>query len=147
MYAPLCWPPSVAWVSSVAKPDVTALAIELLSDRALALPGWETTAKPPELIASITEPAEIAAELSRQGVDVLMAGLCEDGDLVRVTAHDGHLGSVIREPNKCFRLSASADGPKIILIGMASMKTRATRFFSAWTDWVSLKFRRAALSS
>jgi hypothetical protein len=81
---------------------VIAFAIELLSDRAIALPGWETTAKPPELLTAVTEPGDIAAELSRQGIAVVMAALSEDGQLVRVSAQDGRLGPVVREPAAVF---------------------------------------------
>ena len=47
-------------------PEVAAFAIELLADRAIATPGWETTAKPPPPIVTTAEPGDIAKVLSVQ---------------------------------------------------------------------------------
>lgn len=79
-----------------------AFAIELLADRATAIPGWETTARPPPPIGNTGQPAEIAKSISAEGVAVLLAGLNEDGQLVSVVSEAGHLDSARCEGKETF---------------------------------------------
>lgn len=69
----------------------TIFALELLSDRAMSLPGWQTTARPVPPLASTTEPGNWAAELSRRGIDVVVIGLDEQGVAHAVLARHGQL--------------------------------------------------------
>lgn len=83
-------------------PRVAAFAIELLSDRAIAMPGWETTARPPPPIDTTDEPSTIAKSIATQGVTILMAGLDADGRLVRVIAVAGRVDAAVRENENVF---------------------------------------------
>lgn len=82
---------------SMDSPEIAAFAVELMSDRAIATPGWESTAKPIRSVASISEPATIAANFSKEGFAIIFAGLDEERRLVRVVAEDGKLSAVFRE--------------------------------------------------
>jgi len=83
-------------------PANVAFAIELLADRATAIPGWESTARSPPPIVHLDEPAEFAMSVSTQGVSVVLAGVSEDRQLIRVIAENGVLSSAIREHAETF---------------------------------------------
>jgi hypothetical protein len=79
-----------------------ALGIELLSDRATAMPGWEATSRPAEQMKDEGEAARWAAEISAEGICVVMAGFNSEGRLLRVTAQNGVLNTPIAEPTERF---------------------------------------------
>jgi hypothetical protein len=83
-------------------PEIAAFAIELLTDRAIATPGWETTGKPAPSLTVVSEPAVIAKEVSAEGITLVLAGLDADHHLVRVTAQGGVLGPVVCEDEHVF---------------------------------------------
>jgi hypothetical protein len=83
-------------------PEIAAFAIELLTDHAIATPGWETTGKPPPSLTGVSEPAAIAEAVSAEGITVVLVGLDADHRLVRVTAQSGELGTVVREEAQVF---------------------------------------------
>jgi hypothetical protein len=78
--------------------DITTFGIELLSDRATAVPGWETVAAPPRTPNSIAEVSAAARSLSKKALSVVMAGFDSGGCLVHVTARKGKFSRPIREP-------------------------------------------------
>lgn len=67
------------------------LALELISDRAIPLPGWQTVAQPLRHIDYVGEPAAWAIELSRRQIDVAICGLDEKGGFHAVLARAGAL--------------------------------------------------------
>ncbi len=79
-----------------------ALGIELLSDRAVAMPGWEATSRPAEQMKDEAEAARWAAEISAEGICVLMAGFDSKHRLLRMSAHNGVLDTPVREPTERF---------------------------------------------
>jgi tetratricopeptide (TPR) repeat protein len=83
-------------------PETAAFAIEMLTDRAIATPGWETTGKPAPSPSVISEAAAIAKAVSAESIAVVLAGLDADHRLVRVTAQGGVLGPVVREDAQVF---------------------------------------------
>ncbi|WP_374368597.1 CHAT domain-containing protein [Dongia sp.] len=85
-------------------PDEAAFAIEIMSDRAIALPGWELSAKPAASMANIGEASEMACALSMEGITVVMAGATEAGGLVWVSAQEGKLGPLHRESEQVFSI-------------------------------------------
>ncbi|MBR8000392.1 CHAT domain-containing protein [Burkholderia vietnamiensis] len=74
----------------------TVLALELLCDRAMPLPGWQTTARPVHQIATIADPANWTIELSRRGIDVAVIGSDEQGCAHAVLGRQGTLSSPMR---------------------------------------------------
>jgi hypothetical protein len=76
----------------------TSFALELLSDRGVAVPGWDEAAMPPASPQTIGEPAKIARAISERGISIVQAGFDDSGILVRVNAEAGHLGPAVREP-------------------------------------------------
>jgi hypothetical protein len=78
----------------------TSLALELLADLAVAVPGWDEAPTPPPGPRRVDEPAEAARAISRDGISVVQAGFDAMGRLVRVTAFDGNLEAPIREPEQ-----------------------------------------------
>jgi tetratricopeptide (TPR) repeat protein len=89
-----------------AESDSVCLAIEVLADRAIAIPGWQATARPAAPIADIHSPAAAAKAFSMQGLSVVLAALDGDGRLVSVTATGGHLGDVRCESEALFSAGA-----------------------------------------
>lgn len=83
-------------------PETAVLAIELLADRAIATPGWESTAKPPPPLATRGEPAAIAKAISAEGVTLVMAALTADERLVWVAVSAGQLSPVVCEEADVF---------------------------------------------
>jgi CHAT domain len=83
-------------------PEVAVFAIELLADRAIAMPGWETTAKPPPANTAVSEPAAIAKQISKDGLSIVLAGISEDGQVLRMTVTAGELGALHREDESIF---------------------------------------------
>jgi hypothetical protein len=69
----------------------TIFALELLSDRGMPLPGWQTTARPAPQPATTVEPGNWAIELSRRDIDVVIIGLDEQGCAHAVLARQGRL--------------------------------------------------------
>lgn len=80
---------------------VASFAIELLADRAISRPGWETTARPLPLIASVEEPAATAEVLSTKGMSFVLVGVDSNNELARVTWQNG-AGQFQREPADIF---------------------------------------------
>ena len=92
----------------------TALAIELLADQGLQR---HEGATPTEdalhgLPKSIGEPAELAGEFSRLGINVLMMGVSAAGGLIRVTAKDGVLGPSVSDNSTAFSKTRLAEWAK-----------------------------------
>jgi len=83
-------------------PAVAAFAIELLADRAIAVPGWESTASPPAAPANVVEPSGIAKDLSLLGMSVILAGFDDSSRLLRVTVSAGQIGDVVSEEEAVF---------------------------------------------
>jgi CHAT domain len=82
--------------------DTTCLALELKTDRAIAVPGWTDTKSPPAMIEKASAPADCMRSVSADGTSVILAGLAENGTLVRVTATEGRIGSPLREEASLF---------------------------------------------
>jgi Tfp pilus assembly protein PilF len=87
-------------------PEVAVFAIELLADRAIAMPGWETTARPAPAITAVSEPAAIAKQISKDGLSIVLAGINDDGHVVQITVAAGELGAVQREDVSVQRIRA-----------------------------------------
>jgi hypothetical protein len=85
-----------------ADPEIAAFAIELLADRAIAAPGWESTAAPVPAPTAVGEPWTIARAVSLDGVSVVILGLDADSRLVRVAATAGQLQNIARENESIF---------------------------------------------
>lgn len=82
--------------------DAACLALELLADRGVALPGWDGVAEPPPVPTRINEPAEFARSMSRKGISVLLMGFDANGRVVRQSAVDGQMSAPVREPEAMF---------------------------------------------
>jgi hypothetical protein len=76
-------------------PAVAIFAIELLADRAIAVPGWEVIAAPAPSPQTISAPAATACEVSKLGLSLLIAGFENEGRLVSVFASNGTLSPVM----------------------------------------------------
>lgn len=66
-------------------------ALELLSDRAMPLPGCQTTARPARQVSTTAEPGNWAIKLSQRGIDVLVIGFDEQNCAHAVLARQGQL--------------------------------------------------------
>ena len=77
-------------------PYVAAFAIEMLADRAVAIPGWESVASPPPAPKTIEAPGSFAKELSRAS-NVVMAGIDADLHLVTVTSTADDLRTMVED--------------------------------------------------
>ncbi|HEY0974620.1 MAG TPA: CHAT domain-containing protein [Solimonas sp.] len=92
-------------------PDLSAVeaafAIEMSTDRAVATAGWESTAKPQPAIEKISDPADQAIALSRDGLDVVLHAFDTKNRLVQVSAVAGRL-TVLCEPADHFSRTALA---------------------------------------
>ncbi len=71
------------------KPGEKILALELLCDRAIPLPGWQSVPQPVHQISAVGEPETWAVELSRRGIDIVLVGLDERGRAYSVLIRDG----------------------------------------------------------
>lgn len=102
---------------------ITALSIELLADQALRRPVAGTAIGDAlhGVPASIQEPAELAEEFSRLGISVVLLGLNTKGNLVRVTAKKGSLGTVTREDPAVFSKARFDDWSKQFPYGYADV--------------------------
>lgn len=67
------------------------LALELLCDRAVALPGWQSLARSVHPISSLAELEGWLIDLSRRNIDVVMIGLDERQRLHAILARDGRI--------------------------------------------------------
>ena len=67
------------------------LALELLCDRAVPLPGWQSLARPVHPISSLAELEGWLIDLSRRNIDVVMIGLDERRRLHAILARDGRI--------------------------------------------------------
>ena len=90
-------------------PEIAIFAIELLADRAVATPGWETTAKPPLLMTDISDPASVAKTISGQGLAIIAAGVDENSTLFQVTTQASDVGAVVRESEDSFSVRELRD--------------------------------------
>lgn len=79
-------------------PVQVALALELLADRAVAVPGWDEAAEPPPPILAVNDPADMARAVSRHGSAIVQAGWSEMGQLVHISTVAGEIGAAVREP-------------------------------------------------
>jgi len=69
---------------------VTAVfALELLTDRSIAIPGWQTIAEPVPKITSIREPIDFLINLSQKDITILLIGLDSKKRLTSVVVRDG----------------------------------------------------------
>ena len=118
----------------IAKAEQTSLALELLTDRGVALPGWDEAAAPPPPPKAAGEPADTAVAVSKAGVAVVQAGFDEAGRLVTVTTSDGTIAQPVREPEAVItqaRLNAwSVDFPYAYGID----ETSANLFYTTTAD-------------
>ncbi len=67
------------------------LALELLCDHAVPLPGWQTLPRPVHPIDSLAELEGWLVDLSRRNIDVVMIGLDEKRRLHAILARDGRI--------------------------------------------------------
>ena len=81
----------------ISDPERTSFALEMLTDRGVAVPGWDEAAVPAAAPGAIGEPAEIARAISRGSISVVQAGFDEFGSLVRVSTIDGNVEAPVRE--------------------------------------------------
>lgn len=79
----------LAGAEASSDPAAVALGVELLSDRAIALPGWEATSKPVEQLKDAGEAARLASEISGEGLCVIMAGFDSMHRVLRVSWDHG----------------------------------------------------------
>lgn len=87
-----------------------SFVLELLADRATALPNWDE-APTPSTLREQGEPAAIARRISKDGVDVLQLGFDAMGRLIRLTTSDGELGKPdVEESDKFSRPRFNAWG-------------------------------------
>lgn len=91
---------ALASADFISQPEQTSFALEMLTDRGVAIPGWDEAAVPAPAPGAIEEPAAIARSISRVGISVVQAGFDEFGSLVRVSTIDGTLGAPVREPTE-----------------------------------------------
>lgn len=89
---------------STIDPLESAMAIELLADQALRRHSEATPTSDAlhGLPNSVDEAGGFAEEYSRFGIRVVLLGLGDSGQLVRVTAQRGILGAVVREASETF---------------------------------------------
>ncbi|WP_241269996.1 CHAT domain-containing protein [Caballeronia sp. M1242] len=66
------------------RPDEVAFAIELLADRAIASPGWRSNSSPVAVVEDVASASKVISDVLSRGASVVMAGLNESGELVRV---------------------------------------------------------------
>ncbi|MCR0983132.1 CHAT domain-containing tetratricopeptide repeat protein [Roseomonas populi] len=66
-----------------------AFCIELVADRGVAMPGWETRARPAPSLTSVPEAIQIAESISTGGTAVMLAAMDSFGKLVAVQVRDG----------------------------------------------------------
>ncbi|WP_292040076.1 MULTISPECIES: CHAT domain-containing protein [unclassified Brevundimonas] len=118
----------------IADAEQTSLALELLTDRGVALPEWDEAAAPPPPPKTTSEPADTAAALSKAGLTVVQAGFDEAGRLVTVTTSNGMFAQPVREPEAVItqaRLNAwSVDFPYAYGID----ETSANLFYTTTAD-------------
>ncbi|QOF72459.1 hypothetical protein IG197_05110 [Aminobacter sp. SR38] len=81
---------------------IAAFAIELLADQAIKRQSVSGSGLP----SSIDEPANIAKEISRAGISVILLGVADSNRVVRVTAEGGELSATIHEPADVFSKAA-----------------------------------------
>jgi len=79
--------------------SVAALAIESMCDRAIATPGWEAVAAPPQSLNSVDEVTQAAKFVAAQGLDVVLAGFDNNGGLSRVRVNAAGAMDVERLPD------------------------------------------------
>lgn len=86
---------AVAATRLLARKELSAsecvLALELLCDRAVPLPGWQSLARPVHPISSLAELKGWLIDLSRRNIDVVMIGLDERQRLHAILARDGRI--------------------------------------------------------
>ncbi|MEJ8406710.1 CHAT domain-containing protein [Brevundimonas vesicularis] len=118
----------------IADAEQTSLALELTTDRGVALPGWDEAAAPPPPPKTTGEPADTAGAVSKAGVTVVQAGFDEAGRLVTMTTSGGTIAQPVREPEAVItqaRLNAwSVDFPYAYGIDEAS----ANLFYTTTAD-------------
>jgi hypothetical protein len=110
-----------------------AMAIELLADQALRR---HTGISPTDdalhgLPTSVHEPGEFAQEYSRLGIRVVLLGLSANRDLVRVTAHEGVLGTVVREGSEVFSKARLDQWSKRFPHGYADISETDNLFYTS----------------
>lgn len=81
-----------------ADPVRVALALELLADRGVAVPGWDEAAQPPPPITAVEGPADMARALSRYGAAIVQAGWDESGQFIQLSTIAGDVQAVARAP-------------------------------------------------
>ncbi|MFW2162087.1 hypothetical protein ACG93T_12005 [Acinetobacter beijerinckii] len=64
-------------------------ALELLTDRSIATPGWQTIAEPVPKISSIREPIDFLINLSKKNITILLIGLDSKKQLTSVVVRNG----------------------------------------------------------
>jgi len=69
-------------------------AIELLSDRAIAPPGWTTSSPPVERFQEIGAAAEVAKEISKTGFSLIIATVNRHESLLRIDVENGVISPI-----------------------------------------------------
>lgn len=92
--------------ATLTDPALTALALELTTDRAIAQAGWTDAKRPPDPPTGGEDLLDTARAISSTGPAVLMAGTAEDGSLVRLAVTAGKVGRPQREEAATFSRQA-----------------------------------------
>ncbi|UXU90019.1 CHAT domain-containing protein [Burkholderia sp. S-53] len=79
-----------------------AFALDLLADRAMALPGWEIASQPVPRTSTEFETELFVTHVSKEDVSIVMGALDNDGKLVTVVASNGALRGITREDVNTF---------------------------------------------
>lgn len=87
---------------SLSDSAITAFAIEILSDRAVADPLVQSPLAPIAGMSDYRDAATLARDISQLGINLLMGGIGADDHLITVSAENGKLASSHREPETIF---------------------------------------------
>lgn len=79
-----------------------ALAVELMTDRAMSSPGWTISSKPIPPVKSLDETADFLSQISQKNISIVMAALDDFGRMRRMITKQGVLGEVIVEDTAVF---------------------------------------------
>lgn len=105
---------------------------ELLADRGMPLPGWETTSRPVPSLTDSGQPAAIAAAVPAECA-VVALGLDSNGCLARTTWVNGR-GSYVREPADVFSSDAFESWKETLPFGYGVDDGETANFFYTTTE-------------
>jgi hypothetical protein len=111
---------------------IATFLTELLADRGMPLPGWETTSRPVPSLTDSGRPAAIAAAVSAECA-VVALGLDSNGRLARTTWVNGE-GSYVREPADVFSSAAFETWKETLPFGYGVDDGATANFFYTTTE-------------